>query len=75
MKNGYCSICNSTEVYVMTGKTPLVAGSILHLEVKHGMDWRTFDLNTYMCTNCGHMEMFANRPEFLKTADGWKQVE
>ncbi len=61
----------------MIGKTPLVAGNILHLEVKQGKDWRTFDLNTDVCANCGHTAMFANSPQglaFLKTADGWQKV-
>lgn len=82
MKSGKCPKCNSTEIY--TSESTL-GGSQHSVSLMCG-NGDVFAIESYVCLNCRHIEMFAvensavlwgkgkNLTEVVTKGDKWKKV-
>ncbi len=80
MLNGVCPKCQATEVYrgVAAEGEGLTAGSYLaQVEIMAGQTLLAINLDTYVCRQCGYVELYAANPidlALLPQADGWLKV-
>ena len=68
LKSGTCTRCNSKEVYTTKGQTK--RGERMTLAVS---SWKSFFLDTYVCTDCGHFEEYISDEE-MKDRKTWEKV-
>ncbi len=81
MHEGTCPNCLAVEVYhgLATEGEGLSAGSFnVVVEVLTGRDPRTLRVDTYICGNCGHVELrIIDLRDLaqLACADGWERIQ
>ena len=80
MLNGVCPKCQAAEVYrgVAAEGEGLTAGSYLaQVEIMAGQTLLAINLDTYVCRQCGYVELHVANPidlALLPQADGWLKV-
>lgn len=80
MIDGVCPKCQSGKIYrsISEEGEGLTAGTYQALvEVMAGKTQATLRMNTYICTNCGYIELYAAAqpdPQVFKHAEGWEEV-
>jgi hypothetical protein len=76
LKSGTCPKCQSKEVYTTKGQAK--RGERMTLVVS---SWKSFFLDTYVCTECGHFEEYISdeemqdRKTWEKMKESWNKVK
>ena len=77
---GTCPKCSSHEIYrgISTEGEGLTPGSYpLLAEIRAGSEQTTLWIDTFICKECGHVELSVANPDalaLLPQADGWERV-
>lgn len=73
MRNGTCPSCGMSAVYKAENSLQFKEGLTLYRSGTHQMDMANFE--SYVCTNCGHVEVYiTDRAQLDQIEKNWQKV-